>query len=394
MSHCTDCPGSGDAMLTRADLIILGGGCAGLSLATRLAGWGLDCPRIALIERRVDYGHDRTWSYWRTPGARLTHLAGREWTAVSVTAAGRKVSVDCREMPYQVIASSDFYAEAWRRIRANPRIDCFLGEEVTTPPQREAGEWRVATARGEWRGETIIDTRPPTNDSAVPPRLWQSFSGVEVECPDGTFADHEATLMDFEPDSSGAISFLYLLPYSTCRALVEATVFSPERRSDAEMQPLLARVLARATADRPYQLGRHEHHAIPMGGGGEASSLGEGHVRVGLHAGAARAATGYAFQRIQRWADAAADAAARGRAIPSIARDPWIIRRMDSLFLRVLARAPERAPGLFLRLFARPDPRPVLRFLSDEARPADYLKVIRSLPAGPFLREALRGFLP
>jgi hypothetical protein len=36
----------------------------------------------------------------------------------------------------------------------------------------------------------------------------------------------------------------------------------------------------------------------------------------------------------------------------------------------------------------------VLRFLSDEARPADYLKVMRSLPAGLFLREALRGLFP
>lgn len=394
MPRCRDSPESGDAMLTRTDLIILGGGCAGLSLAMRLAVRGLECPRITLIERRVDYRHDRTWSYWRTPGARLTHLAAREWSAVSVTAAGRKVSVDCGGMPYQVIASGDFYAEAWRRIRSNPRIECLLGEEVTTPPVREAGEWRVTTPRGERRGATIVDTRPPTDGAVVPPRLWQSFRGVEVECPDGTFADEEATLMDFEPDDSGAISFLYLLPYSTSRALVEATVFSPEKRSDAEMQPLLTRLLARVTAGRPYQVGHHEYHAIPMGGPEDAPSSGDGYVRVGLHAGAARAATGYAFQRIQRWAEAADDAAARGRAIPTIARDPWIIRRMDSLFLRVLARAPERAPGLFLRLFARPDPRPVLRFLSDEARPADYLKVMRSLPAGLFLREALRGLFP
>jgi lycopene beta-cyclase len=116
----------------------------------------------------------------------------------------------------------------------------------------------------------------------------------------------------------------------------------------------------------------------------------DGYVRVGLHSGAARAATGYAFQRIQRWADVAAECAARGRTIAPLRADPWITRRMDSLFLDVLCRQPERGPGLFLSLFARPDPGPVLRFLGDEARPMDYLKVMRSLPAGLFLREAWR----
>jgi lycopene beta-cyclase len=377
-------------MRTDADLIILGGGCAGLSLAMRLAGRGADCPRIAIVEQREVYGHDRSWSYWRTPGARLTHLARREWSSVRVNAGDRSVSVDCREMPYQTIDSGAFYAEAWGLIRRNPRMASFLGESVTAPPVRVEGVWRVETSRRALRAATVIDTRPPREGSGPPPQLWQSFSGVEVECPEGTFADDQVTLMDFEPDARGNICFRYVLPYSATRALVEATVFSPERRTASDLAPALARFVARTTAGRATRLIHQEYHAIPMGTSEPPTVLLDGYVRVGLHSGAARAATGYAFQRIQRWADVAAECAARGRTIAPLRADPWITRRMDSLFLDVLCRQPERGPGLFLSLFARPDPGPVLRFLGDEARPMDYLKVMRSLPAGLFLREAWR----
>lgn len=377
-------------MQTDADLIILGGGCAGLSLAMRLAARGADCPRVAIVEQREVYAHDRSWSYWRTSGARLTHLARREWPAVRVSAGGRSVSVDCRAMPYQTIDSGDFYAEAWGLIRRNPRITSFLGESVAEPPTRVAGGWRVETSRRALRGGGVIDTRPPLEGSGPRPQLWQSFSGVEVECAEGAFADDHVTLMDFEPDARGSICFRYVLPYSATRALVEATVFSPERRTASELSPELARFVARTTAGRATRLIHQEYHAIPMGTSEPPTGSLDGYVRVGLHSGAARAATGYAFQRIQRWADVAAECAARGRTLEPLRPDPWITRRMDSLFLDVLCRRPERAPGLFLSLFARPDPGPVLRFLSDEARPMDYLNVMRSLPAGLFLREALR----
>lgn len=390
IARCEVCPGSIDAMETDADLIILGGGCAGLSLAMRLAARGPDCPRVAIVEQREIYAHDRSWSYWRTPGARLTHLARREWPAVRVSAGGRSVSVDCRAIPYQTIDSGHFYAEAWGLIRRNPRITSFLGESVAEPPARVAGTWRVETSRRALQAVTVIDTRPPLEGSETPPQLWQSFSGVEVECPEGTFADDQVTLMDFEPDVRGSICFRYVLPYSATRALVEATVFSLERRTASELAPELARFVARTTAGRTTRLIHQEYHAIPMGTSEPPTVPLDGYMRVGLHFGAARAATGYAFQRIQRWADVAAESAAQGRTLAPLRADPWITRRMDSLFLDVLCRQPERAPGLFLGLFARPDPGSVLRFLSDEARPMDYLRVMRSLPAGLFLREAWR----
>ena len=48
------------------DYIIVGGGCAGLSLAYELEINGkLKGKTLAIIEPRTDYKKDKTWSFWR-----------------------------------------------------------------------------------------------------------------------------------------------------------------------------------------------------------------------------------------------------------------------------------------------------------------------------------------
>ena len=51
------------------DVAILGGGCAGLSLAVRLAGTGL---RVTVVEPRLEYEDDRVWSFFRTRPLTMT----------------------------------------------------------------------------------------------------------------------------------------------------------------------------------------------------------------------------------------------------------------------------------------------------------------------------------
>ena len=61
------------------ELLILGGGCAGLSLARRLVAHGEAAPRTTVIESRSEYADDRTWCFWLHHSAQLTHLVRRRW---------------------------------------------------------------------------------------------------------------------------------------------------------------------------------------------------------------------------------------------------------------------------------------------------------------------------
>ena len=48
------------------DYIIIGGGCAGLSLAYELdIHKKLKNKKLAIIDPRTNYKRDKTWSYWK-----------------------------------------------------------------------------------------------------------------------------------------------------------------------------------------------------------------------------------------------------------------------------------------------------------------------------------------
>ena len=68
-------------------------------------------------------------------------------------------------------------------------------------------------------------------------------------------------------------------------------------------------------------------------------------------------------------------------------------RTMDALFLMLVRAYPQAAPDLFVALFCNTKPQSVIRFLSDRASLADYLRVVAALFPGPLLRALLGRWL-
>lgn len=377
-------------MESEYDIIIVGGGCAGLSLAMRLAKLGEDCPRVAIIERRDNYVHDRTWSYWASDSAQLKQLARSEWKKVIVGNAHQRLTVDCSSMPYQAIQSGNFYQSSLADVSKNSRIHLLLGESVGTIIKKNK-YWEVITKKGEIRAPQVIDTRPPRHDGRDRPILWQSFSGVEVECEQEVFDDHVATLMDFVNGAPGGISFLYLLPYGRKSALIEATVFGKQAMTQGELAEMLDGLVKKSVGSVAFKIKYREHFMIPMGLAEYREGNDPSYVTVGLKSGGARASTGYVFQRIQRWADRAVSQIKEGKTVSGHSRDSWVIRKMDRIFLNVLARHPERGAEIFVKLFSMRDTGSVIRFMNDEPTFMDIVRIMCALPPGIFIKELMRG---
>jgi lycopene beta-cyclase len=377
-------------MQTESDILILGGGCAGLSLALRLAADGENCPSTVILESRSHYSNDRTWCFWDDGSAHLRELVQHRWPMVTLTHGERRISVDCHTIPYTMIPAEHFYAHAREKLAETTRVTLAMNEPVLGEPRKEGGLWRVETRCGMRYAKRLIDTRPqrlPERGAAV---LWQSFCGHEIECRADRFDPDVAQLMDFLPSKNGRIIFLYLLPFSPRRALVEVTVFAPDPLGPEELADELAAFIQRQVGDSSHAVLRSEQGVLPMGQAAFDRDADVSHVRVGVAAGSARAASGFAFQRIQRWANACAAELIAGQPPLAHPPDPWITRSMDALFLHVLRAQPERAPELFLALFALQDPRRIIRFMSDHAVMADYATIILSLPPWLFLREIPR----
>jgi lycopene beta-cyclase len=372
------------------DLLILGGGGAGLSLARRLAEQGAAAPRTLVLESRVDYADDRTWCFWMHPSAQLTHLVRRRWAKVSLASPTERVLVDCPDFPYALLPSGGFYQDSREYLARSERVRLAMGVSVLNAPRKVDGLWEVETSAGVQRARWIVDTRPsapPAEGAAV---LWQSFLGQEIEAAGPVFDPTVAEIMHFTQGDAGQILFHYLLPLSPTRALLEVTAFSPKPAGPDTFRAELNRFIDRRLEGRRYQLRREEHGILPMGLPAPEPSADPTYVRAGLMAGGARASSGYAFQRIQRWAENCAQSLAAGHGPQPHAADGWVLGQMDALFLQVLRRQPELAPTLFLAMFRRVAPARLARFMSDQATWLDNLAVMAALPPGPFLRELFR----
>jgi lycopene beta-cyclase len=371
----------------QTDLLILGGGCAGLSLARQLSTLGERCPRTVILESRHTYTDDRTWCFWNEPSAQLTHLVRHRWPRVSVSAKGNTANVDCSAIPYAMIPSSAFYEESVEIISQTPQLQLDLGVSVLVEPQKTGNQWHVETSAGPRAARMIVDTRPPSRPQRGDALLWQSFLGHEIECAEPVFQPDIAEIMHFAPVSEGRILFFYLLPFSANRALLEATVFAAEPLGPETFQEDMQAFLTRRVAGKKYTTHRTENGILPMGMTPSPTQPDATYIKAGLLSGGARPSSGYAFQRIQRWAGHCANALAAGLPPLPHPRDPLLLRAMDSLFLRVLRRQPEIAPELFLALFQKVDIARLVRFMSDRATLFDYAAIASSLPPEPFLRE-------
>jgi len=373
------------------DLLILGGGCAGLSLGDRLAEQPSTPGGTMIIEARQAYVNDRTWCFWRFEPHRYERLVARSWGAMTIRSTDRAVTVTCPRTPYQMLESVSFYDAVQSRIAASAAVQLKLGTRVLGAPRRCEAGWAVETDAGRLIARRLVDTRPPAAPRPGDAILWQSFLGQQVRCERSMFDPTSVQLMHFAAAPKGTVLFRYVLPYSRHEALIETTVFGPRPMVAAEFSALQGAAVAEICGGAAVQVHCVESGILPMGLTRPEPPMDSDHCRAGVMSGGARPSSGYAFQRIQSWATAAAATIAGGGAPKGHRRDPLVQRTMDRLFLQVVRRHPERAPEMFTRLFGDTDPARTIRFLSDRGSIADCAAVGFTLPLGLFASEVLRG---
>jgi len=388
-------------MSCHSDLIVLGGGCAGLSLGMNLTKFGENSPRTTILEGRTHYTNDRTWCFWGGLGSDSEEFSTHRWESFSITTNKARITRHCEETPYLMVSSKDFYQTAQRLIYESPRIDLKLGSLITGEIFKRKGLWYVSTPSGEYSAPWVVDTRPGSfplvhHSAASNPMLWQSFLGEELTTEEDLFDPGCVELMDFSGSFPETILFLYVLPFSKREALVEATVFGPRPLRAEELEEPLRSLTKNRLHGIQALSGRREHGILPMGTKEtigrmkqQAEDFGNdpSYVRAGLMAGGARPSSGYAFQRIWKWSQECAVSLITGKPPKPHPHDHPLTRAMDALFLRVLSSNPELAPDLFFSLFAKVDPARVARFMNDQGTLSDCAVIMASLPPTPFLQE-------
>ena len=388
------------------DAIILGAGCAGLTLVNELIGRGEGRLSILLLEERSEYTNDRTWCFWNTINHRFENAVSYRWSGWNVHYAGEVVH--CRgAYQYQYLRAEHFYKLALAPVYASSKTILRLGEQVRTV-QEEEDLVRIQTHQGTHVGRYVIDTRPmdQQNRRATYPDVhWlQHFMGWKVKTERACFQSKQVTLMDFEGRKDAAeilgvsdnetdnalpgIPFIYLLPFSPTEALVESTWFGPKVLPKSVYREQLQRYLQEKGAGN-YEIIEQEYGVLPMSTLPTTTQPTKRIRHLGLAGGAARPSTGYAFLAIQRQAQRLSDQLLKGDWGNFPDYYSTQSRLLDATFLRVLQQNPQRGPELFWRLFRYANPDALVRFLADTASLKDLWEVTTCLPSGIFLKQSL-----
>ncbi len=366
------------------DLVIIGGGCAGLSLAYQLSQFGENCPKTLIIEERELYTNDRTWCFWDLKEPIHGDLAPYKWKKFTIKNNHMAFEYGCQETPYLMLPSDIFYKNTLSAIKSNTQIQLLTGEKIVDKVIKK-GAWQIQTSTFLASASNVVDTRPIKTMTKKDSLMWQSFVGYEVEVEGQQFIEDQLVLMDFDSNFKEGLAFIYCLPTSNSKALIEYTVFSEELFVAEQLTDRLLEKINEYTKNAGYKIIRKEAGILPMGNQLIEQKEDPTYLFAGLFAGAARPSSGYAFQRIQNWAKECAFELKNKHQLKKFKKDAWIQKWMDLLFITVIKKNPTIGAKVFVELFKNCDVRTVANFMSDHSSPWDKLKIVTSLPALTFL---------
>ena len=393
-------PPTSDSFL-EYDYLIVGGGAAGLSLAYHIAREPrLADKKVLLIEPEAKEQNDRTWSFWTNKPGLFDAIVAHEWDRLAFRSPGFERVFGMGAYRYQTIRGLDFYQFVRRALAARPtQFTVVRGTVRNLRSTRRIGVRATTAAGTEYTARYAFDSRPPNLAQLRQPHkhryLLQHFVGWEVETDTDVFDPATVEFMDFRGEQQHEARFMYVLPFSPRKALVEYTLFSESPLPKAAYEAALRDYLRQRLGLSDYRVTAEEAGAIPMTDHPLPARAGAHVFNLGTRAGRAKPSTGYAFKRIQRHsARLVAALASTGHPPADATGDRWQFHLFDTLLLDIMQRRGETVRDIFRQLFERNPVRRIFRFLDEETSWRENLQVMNSVTPWPFLRsiaQVVRG---
>ena len=346
------------------DYIIVGGGCAGLSLAYELEiNDKLKEKTLAIIETRKEYKRDKTWSFWRVFDHNFEDCVIKSWNNFTINTSESSNELTNKNFPYQSIDSGKFYKKINSKLSTNSNISFFRN-------------------LNEVNSENSIIFNSIFEKELDKSELWQHFQGIEIETPKNIFDEEIINLMDFNCDQRKDVHFFYTLPFSKNRALIETTWLSDlEDRSLRDYDLQLKNYIENNLGIKIYKINFTEKGAIPL----FSPSLNNNKIiNIGSAGGMTRLSTGYTFLNIQehsRYIVNNIDNINKVK-IFSIGKK---YQFLDKVFLRVLEKHPEKMPKIFFNMF-KTSSNTIIKFLSNKSNIIEDINIISKMPKLIFLK--------
>jgi lycopene beta-cyclase len=390
--------------MDKYDYIIAGAGCAGLSLLHYIyQDSSLHQKKILVIDQNLKKSNDRTWCFWEEESSDFESLLTTSWNSISIHNGDQNFYLPTAPFTYKMIEGLSFYESIITKTRQSKHIEWKEAKIQSIKDQTVYWEGGAATAKFIF--SSILQYNPVFNDdtdiqqlndfaisNTAKPFLWQHFKGVTIEFENEVFDDSCARWMDFNVDQQNATAFMYVLPISHQKALVEYTVFSRSLLEKATYDIVIHSYLAKYYAKQSFIILHEEYGAIPMTQNSFTSNQTSGYIPIGTIGGAVKASTGFAFKSIQQQTRKIAKALSKGEQ-PNAVVKKTRYSFYDAVLLDILFHHKMAGAEIFTRIFSKNKASTVFRFLSNTSTIFDDIKIMITLPTRLFLFTAIRILL-
>jgi lycopene beta-cyclase len=342
--------------------------------------------KMLLIDREPKLQNDRTWCYWEAGTGFFERIVTKQWDNLDFFSNSYSSPLGIAPYSYKMIRGIDFYNYCLQTIQQHPNVTLLYDEVLS-----------FSGKRVQLKNTAIDCTNALVFSSLYSPAakqkgrhyLLQHFKGWMVETGYPAFDTSKATLMDFRVSQQHGASFVYVMPLTASKALVEYTLFTGALLEQHQYDTALRDYLQVFLNIDTYRVTDTEFGVIPMTSAA-MPAMQDGAYLIGTAGGQTKASTGYTFQFIQKQAAAIAANLAAGKAV--FAGNPPASRRFkiyDNTLLRILAH--KKIPGdeIFARLFKKNKAGAIFKFLDNETSFAAELKIMTTVPQWTFIKAAI-----
>ena len=364
---------------TKLDIAIIGGGNAGITLASTLSAQKSPLKTL-VFEPKTPQQRDCNWSLWATPNQckSLEPSMLGKWAQWRLIDDVSEVVLKSDEYQYMSLSAAKYLQHCEDSLAGTDKIKrSAVGQLV-----QDAGITAFKSDGQNYTAKTVFDSRPA---ATVSNSLRQHFMGWEIRTKAPMTETDIATLMDFRVDQSKGLHFIYALPFSSNHLFLESTMISRTLEDKQWYRDAINQWLQRHNIEIDELL-REEVGVIPMEETPETSiPLGA----IGAASGAVRLSSGYAFSAIQTQMTRLAKGISVGDySVPKPTSS--YLDTMDKVFNGVLLSRPDLAVDIFMRTGRALDGNQFARFMLGSAGVIEWIKVIFAMPKRVFIRQLWR----
>lgn len=370
---------------TKYDYIIIGTGIAGLQLAYEISKHSFfDKKNIALIDKSKKTTNDKTLSFWEKGQGNWDSIVTKSWDEALVYAHNKKHSLKLLPYTYKTINALDFYNKIKSELSKLANF-CFINEEVISV--KDINNPKIKTNKNLYEAKHVFDSRIPKDffcrNKFI--TLIQHFKGWVIKTDSPSFAISKFTMMDFRLKDGNQTCFMYILPFSKNKALIEFTYFTKKIVNDKTYEIYLKEYISNKLKIKNYKILETENGSIPMTNFRFEKYSKKNITKIGTAGGWVKSSTGYSFKHTEKKVLSIINNL-KNNLEPSYKIFQKKHKFYDKVFLKVLHDENHKGEWIFSQFYSKNPLERIFKFLDEETSFIEELKIMKSLFSFSFIK--------